>query len=217
VIPSGHHLQHHWRFYVSAAAGIAIWILAYRLDAAFRTALAGNCFFLPYLVLTYLKMERVTPDDLRRHARLEDEGIGLIIVITLAAVAISLGSFALVLHNESAGAWHLVVAIATVPLGWCTLHSVLAFHYAHLFYTESDAPEAESRDAGGLEFPGERSAPTLIDFLYFSFVVGMTAQTSDVDITTAGMRKAALFHGVVSFFFNTVILALAVNVALTRN
>ena len=98
----------------------------------------------------------MTADDLRRHARIEDEGIGLIIVITLAAVAISLGSFALVLHNDAAGAWHLVGGDrhrAARLVSRCTRS--LAFHYARLFYAEIGRPEAESRDAGGLEFPGE--------------------------------------------------------------
>ena len=100
------------------------------------------------------------------------------------------------------------MAVAGVPLGWLTLHTLAAFHYANLYY----APRPGGREAGGLDFPGTKE-PGPWDFLYFAFVIGMTAQVSDVAVRTAQMRRAALAHGVASFFYNTVILALAVNAA----
>ena len=99
-----------------------------------------------------------------------------------------------------------------MALGWTTLHAIMAFHYAHLFYSRH--PETAAADAGGLEFPHSQE-PGSWDFLYYSLVVGMTAQVSDVQVTSTRMRKITLVHGVVSFFFNTVIVALAVNVALS--
>jgi uncharacterized membrane protein len=98
-----------------------------------------------------------------------------------------------------------------VPLNWATLHTIMAFHYAHLFYAPSEEGGAKMRDAAGLEFPKTKE-PSVADFVYFSFVVGMTAQTSDVDVTSRVMRNTTIAHAVVAFFFNTVILALAVNV-----
>jgi uncharacterized membrane protein len=99
----------------------------------------------------------------------------------------------------------------SVPLGWLTLHTVIAFHYAHLYYAAGPPKGGARTDARGLGFPGAEE-PTLWDFLYHSFVVGMTSQVSDVQVQSAEMRRLVLIHGVTSFFMNTVLLALAVNV-----
>ncbi len=101
----------------------------------------------------------------------------------------------------------LVLAGIGAPLGWLVLHTVMAFHYADIHYFD-DPGGAD--DEGDLKFPG-RGDPGVWDFLYYSFVVGMTAQVSDVQVRTTVMRRATLAHGVVSFFFNTVIIAMAVN------
>ena len=104
----------------------------------------------------------------------------------------------------------LLLAVASIPLGWLMLHTLAAFHYANLFY----APAPGGGEAGGLDFPGTPE-PELWDFLYFAFVIGMTAQVSDVAVRTTALRRTALAHGVASFLYNTVILALAVNAAIT--
>ena len=96
------------------------------------------------------------------------------------------------------------------PLGWFVLHTVMAFHYADLHYF--DDPGTPTMTNGDLDFPG-KGDPGPWDFLYFSFVVGMTCQVSDVQVKTTVMRRAVLGHGVVSFFFNTVFIAMAVNAA----
>jgi uncharacterized membrane protein len=96
-----------------------------------------------------------------------------------------------------------------VVASWTVTHTVFALHYAHHYYGDGPAPGADD-DRGGLAFPGEEP-PDYWDFLYFSFVVGMTCQVSDVQVTSRAMRRMTLMHGVLSFFFNTVILALSVN------
>ena len=101
--------------------------------------------------------------------------------------------------------------LLALPLGWFTIHLVAAIHYAHLFW-QPDASDDKPRR--GLEFPGTK-APVGWDFLYFALVVGMTAQTSDVQITGSHMRAFNLVHAVVSFFFNTVLVAAAVNLAVS--
>ena len=90
-----------------------------------------------------------------------------------------------------------------------SLHTVMAFHYASLHYFDDPEVEGDERD---LAFPGGGD-PGVWDFLYFSFVVGMTAQVSDVGVTTTAMRRAVMLHGMLSFFFNTVLIAMAVNAA----
>jgi uncharacterized membrane protein len=172
---------------------------------------AGDTFFVAYLVSTALAIG-ITPDQLRRKAEEEDEGITVIVLLTLVSIGFSFAAIFEILDQAGAPSPALMVlSVATVPLGWLTLHTIMAFHYAHEYY--EPAPRgADRRDARGLDFPGTEE-PTLWDFLYFSFVIGMTAQVSDVQVTDTAMRRITLQHSIVSFFFNTIILALAVNVA----
>ena len=110
------------------------------------------------------------------------------------------------MSSATKGTWLFLAAIGA-PLGWAVLHTVMAFHYADIHYFDDPDVQGDEKD---LSFPGDGD-PGPWDFLYYSFVVGMTAQVSDVQVTTTEMRKATLFHGVVSFFFNTVFIAMAVN------
>jgi uncharacterized membrane protein len=212
------HVRHHGRFYLAALAGIAVWLIARPLPAPLPALIGGDAFFLVYLALMTHFALRITPDGLRRRASAEDEGIPLIGALALAAIGFSLAAiFALLNRNGEPDAAELALAIASVPLGWLMLHTIAAFHYAHLFYAASDTSEARSskakrRDAGGLGFPGS-GEPAAWDFLYFSFVIGMTAQVSDVTVENTELRRLVLLHGIVSFFYNTVLLALAVNTA----
>ena len=94
---------------------------------------------------------------------------------------------------------------------WFLIHTVFAMHYAHGYYHDEDEGPGFA-SAGGLEFPNEKE-PDFLDFAYFSFVIGMTCQVSDVQVSSQGMRRLALVHGLLSFVFNTVILALSINLA----
>ena len=209
------HLRHHGRFYIAAFCGLALWLAAWTLRWAMPPLIGGDAFFLIYLALMMSFAAQITPDGLRRRAGVEDEGILVIALLAFGAVVLSLASiFALLARDPDA--WELSLAVASVPLGWLTLHTIAAFHYSHLFYAADDT-EARGEDvdcAGGLDFPGTKE-PGAWDFLYFSFVIGMTAQVSDVTIQAGGLRRLVLAHSIVSFFYNTVLLALAVNVAVT--
>ena len=108
---------------------------------------------------------------------------------------------------------HLLLTLMTVIFSWTLVHTVYGFRYAHAFYGDSDEPDVHQH-AGGLIFPGDRP-PDYFDFAYFSFVVGMTCQVSDVQITSRRMRRITLFHSVLSFGFNTIILALLINIAVS--
>jgi uncharacterized membrane protein len=205
------HLRHHSRFYLSALTGLAVWSAMIGLPATLRAVAAGDAFFTSYLVSVAASFIGATPKQLRERASLQDEGITLIIVITLFAVTLSVYAIvALLAYAQEPGAVHLTLAILGVPLGWLTFHTVMAFHYAHLYYGQIALDGGAHRDAGGLIFPGDTD-PVAMDFLYYSFVVAMTAQVSDVQVCRTGMRRVTLGHGIVSFFFNTVILALAVS------
>jgi uncharacterized membrane protein len=170
-----------------------------------------DLFSLAYILLLISFAATVTPADLRRHAAIEDEGLPLILSLALAAVVISVGAIFLVLNAPGGPARvEAGLALTAVPLGWAMIHALLALHYAHEFY----APDAAGEDAGGLSFPAT-PAPGLWDFFYFSFGIGMTAQVSDVTVRSTALRRRVLLHSAGSFFYNTVILALAVNAAMT--
>ena len=156
------------------------------------------------MLLTARIVGSTGPDDLRRHAEEEDEGVALILLLAALAVLVSVTAIFLVLNADASTLAARALALVSLPLGWATVHTLAAFHYAHLHY----------REAPGMRFPG-KGDPDAWDFLYASFTIGMTAQVSDVVVATRPMRRAVLVHGVASFFYNTCILALAVNAALT--
>lgn len=205
----GRHLDHHRRFYAALLAGLALGGALARSDPELGLVVAGDGFFATFLAAELIFVFRISIEGLRERASVNDEGIGVVVVITLIAILVSLESiFSILNQRQSPDPVLLSFAVASVPLGWFTFHTVAAFRYAHLYYGR-DGTAGSSR---GLEFPGEEE-PTASDFLYFAFVIGMTAQVSDVQVRTARIRRLVLAHSLVSFFFNTVILALAVNMA----
>lgn len=202
----------HKRFFIAFGLGSVVGAagLLLPIAIAFQALIGANAFFLIYLALMMRFARTTSASDLRRHAEQADEGVALILMLATVSVAVSLGAIAMVLNGAHDGlAWARWVALGSVPLGWAMVHTLLAFHYAHLFYRPED-----DQPAGGLTFP-DAKAPEAWDFLYFSFVIGMTAQVSDVVTTSTSMRQMVLAHSVASFFYNTVILALAVNAAVT--
>ncbi len=197
----------HSRFLIAFAVGIAVAALAlWQGVSPILGLLSGaNALFLCYLGLMLHFARGGTPERLRQHAEQADEGVTLILLLAALAVAVSITAIAAVLNDASyslpARAW----AIVSLPLGWATIHMLAAFHYAHRSYQAADP---------GLDFPGKQS-PDAWDFLYFSYTIGMTAQVSDVVVTSGAMRRTVLVQSVVSFFYNTGILALAINAVVT--
>jgi uncharacterized membrane protein len=104
-------------------------------------------------------------------------------------------------------ALHLGLSIAAPVLCWMLIHTVFAFHYARRYY----APASREAPAAGLKFPG-LDEPDYFDFAYYSFVVGMTSQVSDVSVTSAQLRRTTLAHSALSFLFNIAVLAMSINV-----
>ncbi len=181
--------------------------LAVRLSAAW---VAGVMLFLG---LTALVIADASPERVRRRARLLDQRRSVILAVIVAAAAVSLLALGFTVQKQPgetalALATRIVLAGLTVVASWTLTHTMFALHYAHDYY--GDGPAAGDDDRGGLAFPGGE-LPDYWDFVYFAFVVGMTCQVSDVQVTSRAMRRMTLIHGVLSFFFNAVILALAVN------
>lgn len=212
----GPHLRHHARFYLTGLLGLAVWVYGDELPPALRLTLAGDTFFASYLLAAGVQLSRATPSSMRRRASYEDEGMTVIFLMTVAAVAVSeLAIFDLIHNTELGVRLRLGLAVITVLLAWLTMHTIAAVHYAHIYYAPARDPHDEDGDAGGLLFPGT-PVPDFSDFLYYAFVVGMTAQVSDVQVNSRRMRRVTLGHSVLSFLFNTVLLALAVNVAASQ-
>jgi uncharacterized membrane protein len=149
-----------------------------------------------------------------RRAALEDPGRHILMLIVLISAMAGLAS-AIVILGKGANVpamdrdMSLTFGILAVCLGWFLIHTTFIFRYAHLYYYDSDEDGSAQR---GLTFPGT-TEPDDFDFAYFSFVIGMTFQVSDVQITDPGVRSLALFHALLSFGYNTAILALGVNLA----
>jgi len=202
------HLRHHVRFYVSALIGVAFYLFMPIGPQSVRLIAAGDTFFAVYMVAMSIVVAQMTAQGLCEKAAAEDEGIFLVVVIMLIIIVFACTAVISVLNDKDGHApAQLALAIAAAPLGWLTLHTTAAFHYANLFYAR-DGESSAIR--GGLLFPATKE-PGVWEFLYYAFVVGMTAQVSDIQVLDTKLRRATLGHSIVSFFFNTAIIAMAVN------
>lgn len=207
-------MRRHLNFWLALVMGSALGLgsVTLRYSPEISALLGATGFFICYIALMLRRATKATPSDLRRHAASADEGLPWILCLTIAAVAISLTAIALVLNAPGGSSLTLrIFALAAVPLGWAMVHILLGFHYAHLFYRP-----AQGKQKAGLTFPGT-DTPDAFDFLYFSFGIAMTAQVSDVVVSAPFMRRMVTLHAIASFFYNTVILALAVNAAVTTS
>lgn len=203
------HLRRHKRFYAAAALGAAVYATMNFAHFSLAAAAAGDTFFAAYLAASARLILNSAKADERVCADTEDEGIMIVVVIALAAVIFNVvGIFILLNQGHRPDPLSLLVVLTAAPLGWCMLHTIAAFHYANLYYVVSAAEVPQK----ALDFPATEN-PNLWDFIYFSFVIGMTAQVADVQIRTTAMRRAVIGHSIVSFFFNTVLIAMAVNAA----
>jgi uncharacterized membrane protein len=163
-----------------------------------------------YLGLLLRMMAVAEVRHIRMRAKLQDEGQIVVLALTAIAALASLGAIVALLGMSEAGnrdPGHLALALTTIFLSWMFTHSMFALHYAHEFYDENGGK------GGGLIFPGDLREPDYWDFVYFSLVIGMTSQVSDIVITCRPIRHTVTAHGVIAFFFNVTLLALMVNIA----
>lgn len=143
----------------------------------------------------------------------QDDDIAVIFSLVLVSVCISFIGALLLTFNNNNGALdknlRTVATIAAIGLSWVLLHTIFTVRYAHLYHDDSIVKTEDK--TGGIDFPNPE-APDYIDFAYFSFVIGMTFQVSDVTISSKTIRRYALLHSLISFVFNTIIVALTVNI-----
>ena len=159
-----------------------------------------------YLAVLARMFAHSSQEHLARRARLQDTGRRGTLAVAVMVSLMVLTALATELHaSKSGGVLAVVVAASTVVLSWLFMNTTFALHYAHSYYGDGDRP------CGGLDFPAT-SKPDYWDFVYFSFVIGMCFQTSDVTVGARHMRHVTLLHSVVAFFFNVFILAISVSV-----
>ena len=189
-------------------------LLPRNLATASRAIIAWDAGCLVFLVLSALLFLREPPARMPANAKAQQEGEWTVFWITIAGAIASFAALALEFSGSksdpsSVRNLRMTLMAATLILSWLTTHTLFALRYAHEFYAAK--PEGAGL-AGGLEFP-EEPEPDYWDFLYFALVLGMTFQVSDVQITSRQFRRLATVHGLIGFLFNTVIIALTVNIA----
>jgi uncharacterized membrane protein len=200
------------RLFIATVVGlIVMYAMPDTRRVAARVLIGWDVGVALYLILVYHLMSRADTARIRQRAAIEDEGQIAILVLTVGAAMASLGAIIAELgHSHGPGSGRqprqLILALVTILLSWALTHTIFALHYAHEFYSENGG------QGGGLTFPGA-GEPDYWDFVYFSFVIGMTSQVSDVAIACKPIRRTVTAHGVISFIFNAALLALTVNIA----
>ncbi|HVI47020.1 MAG TPA: DUF1345 domain-containing protein [Chitinophaga sp.] len=184
------------------ASGVTFSLLVYYM-------LLWDVFALSYIVTGWMVFFKRTVTEIREWARIDDGSRIYVSAIVLLSSFVSLVMvLQLLLSNERITNMYLTVAIAGILLSWAMVHTTFCFHYANLYYDDDKIDN--TRHAAGLEFPKEKW-PDYLDFAYFSFVIGMTFQVSDVQIDSRLIRRTALVHGLISFVLNTFVVALTIN------
>jgi uncharacterized membrane protein len=210
---AGHDARH--RMILGSATGAAVFFsLRNHVRVSTDVIAAWDTFAFFILASAWLTILITPQQKLRARAQEQDFGrtvLFVFVVVAACAALFAVGFLVSVGGSKTRGHFtgHLILGLGTVVLSWSLMHTVFGLRYAHAFYGDSDQP-GESRHAGGLVFPGERM-PDYFDFAYFSFVIGMTCQVSDVQITSHRMRRLTLLQSVLAFGFNTIILALLIN------
>ena len=200
-----------------AAATAVFFVLRGHLRFSSAAVAAWDAFAVLILALDWLTILMTPQRKIRELAQQQDLSRFLVfvfVVVTASAALFAVG-FLVSVKSQTGGHFiiHLLLTLLTVIFSWTLVHTVFGLRYAHAFYGDSDDPGVQ-KHAGGLIFPGDRP-PDYFDFAYFSFVVGMTCQVSDVQITSRRMRRLTLAQSILSFGFNTIVLALVINIAVS--
>ncbi|MCT9424497.1 DUF1345 domain-containing protein [Acinetobacter baumannii] len=211
----GRSVQNRPHFFIALIFGVVVasllaWLTSWKWSTILLASWNGSISL--YLLHVWKLMRSADHSQMQQQAKKQDESKWVIMLIVLLAITMSLVAILVQLsqlpsgHYEKLG--HVALALITIISAWLFMHTVFALHYAHDFYMALSRNE----ENGGLDFPGTEH-PTYPDFLYFSYIIGTSAQTADVSITNKHMRLLNLFHAVLSFGFNTTILAICINVA----
>ncbi|MBL4675209.1 MAG: DUF1345 domain-containing protein [Mucilaginibacter sp.] len=204
----------HYRLIISLVIGALAFLLSRHLQSVPEvTLITWIAVALSIIVLDWVTILGAHPREIRKIASLEDSSRTLIFLFVMVASLVSLLAIYLLLKSskntpEETAAAYIILAMIAVVVSWWLVHTVFTMRYAHLYYTR----DSHGKEIGGLDFPADMKDPDYLDFVYFSFVIGMTFQVSDVEISSRRIRRLAWMHGLISFAFNTAIVALSINV-----
>lgn len=175
--------------------------------------LGWDAFCLSMIILSWITFFQSDDKHIRKVASVQDPKRAVVFIIILIATLAGMFAVLLLIVAKKSGStgndYKIPIAVGGMLLSWLLIHTSFTFKYAHLYY--GDDENNSSKHAGGLDFPKD-DKPDYLDFAYFSFVLGMTFQVSDVEITSKAFRKLALLHGLISFGFSTIMIALTINV-----
>lgn len=199
---------HHRLMIALGISGGAYFLVPNDFNVPARITSVWVAFALTILLFSWTAIFVLHPRDLPKLSRLQDSSRTWILVFALAAATASLFAVkALLSSMDTNRQEHLVLPVLAVASAWSLVHTVFTHRYAHLYYGSS---VSQKKRPGGLDFPND-TEPDYLDFAYFSFVIGMTSQVSDVAIGSKVIRRTALWHGILSFVFNVVIIALTIS------
>ena|ERR1035438_764495 len=194
------------------AVGVYLIVPVKHLDELTHGLIAWDGFSLALIILNWVTFSITDSEQIRKQSKAQDSSRTIIfIMVIISNLAGFFGVLLLLVTKEKfkyTQSLHLVTAIGGMVLSWFLIHTIFTLRYAHIYYGDDD--EKPGTLAGGLDFPGDDS-PNYFDFAYFSFVLGMTFQVSDIQITSKRLRQLAMLHGLLSFGYNTVMIALTIN------
>lgn len=201
------------RLIYGLVAGVAVALLPVPTAWPFRALLGWCAGAAVYLVLAWWLAEVFDAKGTRQRAQAQDEPSVVLFGVMVLAVLACVASITLLLQQVkqmqgTERVLHMVLAMLALALSWMFIQTIFAFRYAHRYYQEEKRREP---DGPGLVFPNQPE-PDYFDFLYYSFVIGMTSQVSDVQVSSREMRRLTLGHSILSFAFNVLIVALTINV-----
>jgi uncharacterized membrane protein len=230
-------LDAHHRFLIALGIGITAYVMIRfsNLDSLLAIVLTWDIYAITLVTLAWISILLANPKKLRQNTTLQDTSSNVIFFIVLISACASLSAVTLLLRTVKdepieTVILHLVLSVAAVIVSWILIHTLFTIRYAHFYFTPLDHKAIDpknttiknsafqNQDGGdnghhkGLIFP-ETHDPDYLDFAYFSFVIGMTAQVSDVQVSSGRIRRLVLFHSVLSFAFNTIIVALSINIS----
>lgn len=202
------------RLFIAAALGVAIFaLIPATASLPTRAIIAWDAFVTIFMALIFHLFTVQPPEHMPADAEAQEEGEWTIFGITVGAVTASFGA---IIYEFSASKGmapgdrdlHVALVAFTLFASWLMTHVVFCLRYAHEYYESVPGRRAVM---GGLQFPADDD-PDYWDFMYFALVLGMTFQVSDVQITSRLLRRVATLHGLLGFLFNTVVIALTVNI-----
>jgi uncharacterized membrane protein len=213
--PRALRLDAHHRIIVSSVLGVIAFLVLGHFAFATRLVASWDVFTLATILLAWFVIATRDPYLVRRIAYQQDASATFLFGVVVTAATISLFAVFLLLgsaKNLSPGllALHVGLSMSAIVLSWTLVHTLFTLRYAHFYYRDAHKVD-RGKIKGGLIFPGDDN-PDYVDFAYFSFVIGMTCQVSDVQISSKEVRRLAIVHGLISFAFNTAILAMFVNI-----